>query len=226
MELLKMNNRITIHQPNYMPYLGFFDKVKKSDIFIILDNVQFIDSGFEHRNKIKTKDGMQWLTVPVRKNLGQPIKDVETANQKWQRKHWRSIELNYHKSPNWEKYYVFFEEYYRQEYKYLIDATMPVIEWFMDTFKLRRKIIMASELLPKTDLKSTELLVELVKRAKGTTYLSGKMGKDYLNESRFEEEDIKLEYQNFQHPSYVQQFGNFIPNLSALDYLFNAGDAI
>lgn len=212
---------VSIHQPSYLPYLGFFDKIKKSDVFVLLDIVQFSRSEFYHRNKIRTKGGWLWLTIPVKRMFGAKINEIKIANQNWQKNHWKSIVTNYSKAPFWDKYSAELSKFYENSYEKLVDVTIPMICWFRDSLGISSKIILASELDLDESLTSTDLIIEIIEKTDCKTYLSGSMGKDYLGEDKFEENGIKLVYQKFGHPIYRQVYPGFIENMSALDFMLN-----
>jgi len=220
---------ISIHQPNYLPYLGFFDKIKNSDIFVILDNVQFVRTGefaWQHRNRIRVKEGWLWLTIPVVREFKSKIKDIKIASQNWQEGHWKSIEFNYRRTPYWEEYSSGLSEFYKKDYDFLVDINIPLIKWLMEKFGLESELILASNLNLDEKLQSTDLLIEIVKCLDGDIYLSGKMGETYLDKEKFQNHRIEVIFQNFQHPTYKQKYPEFVSNLSAIDFLFNAGGAL
>lgn len=217
---------VGIHQPNYLPYLGFFDKLRKSDVFIIYNDAQFSKGDFQHRNRIRIYHGWKWLTVPVEKkhipiNQIKIKKGIEVDGISWQEAHFKEIFENYRKAP----YYLDFEKeirrLYEQEYDTLIDINMKLIEFLMRSFEINTEIIYSSEL--GFNSKSTERLVDLVSAVGGEVYLSGPMGKDYLDTQLFKEKNIQVTFQEFKHPAYQQQYDGFEPNMSAIDSLFNNG---
>jgi hypothetical protein len=212
---------VSIHQPNYLPYLGFFDKMRKSDIFVIYDDSQFNSRDFHHRNKIRTSEGWKWLTIPVveEKTSISNIKIKKINN--WENKHFTAIRANYLKSKYFSEYSEAFEKIYSDKYEYLIDFNLRVIQFIKECFEIKTKIVYSSEFLLNS--KSTEKLIDIVKACGGDTYLSGSGGHNYINESLFEQADIKLEFQEFEHPVYSQRYPGFVPNLSAIDFLFNEG---
>lgn len=218
---------IGIHQPNYLPYLGFFDKMKQSDVFVIYDDAQFNKENFTHRNRIRIYHGWKYLTVPVLKEYI-PIKDIKIRNEltvkgvKWADAHIRDIRDNYKDTPFYATYENDFEAIYRKNYDKLLDLNMEIIHFLMDAFEINTKLIFSSEL--GFSSKSTERLVEIVEALEGDVYLSGSMGRDYLDISLFEKIGIKVEFQDFKHPIYRQRYEGFIPNMTAIDALFNAGE--
>ncbi|WP_406661225.1 WbqC family protein [Methanolobus sp. ZRKC3] len=215
---------VAIHQPNHLPYLGFFDKMLNSDIFVIHDDAQFTDSEYIHRNKIRIHGGWKWITVPVFKEK-MPINEIKIKNQTdknaaaWNKVHFREIHANYKKTPYYDTYSDELEKIYSKEYNLLIDLNMKIIEYLVEVFDIDVEIRYSSEL--KLESCSTEKLVEIVKAFGGDAYLAGAGGHNYMDESLFT--DIKLVFQEYKHPSYKQRYPDFIPNMAAIDALFNLG---
>jgi len=213
------------HQPNYLPWLGFFDKMVQCDVFIIEDIVQFEQQGFQNRNRVKTFHGVKWLTVPIEhvgKSLSiNEIKIANNAESDWAKRHWLTLEYNYCKAPFWDKYSDFFEQTYSQKWTMLIDLNMYLIRGLMQFLKVEKPLVMASSL--GVSGKGSELVLAQCKALGAKVHLAGIGGRDYLNLQRFEEEGIKVIFQDFQHPVYPQLHGEFVPNLSVVDYLFCTG---
>jgi hypothetical protein len=215
------------HQPNYLPYLGFFHKVAQADILAIVDNVQFVKRGtfgWMNRNRIRTKDGWMWLTVPVltKGKYHQLIIDTKINNDlPWGKKHFNAIYHNYHRTPYLKKYIGFFEDIYKRHWDNFCGLSTDIIKYIIKELGINIKIIMCSEI--GVEGKATEYVIDMCKKLKADTYLSGVHGKDYLDESLFLKENIKLGYQEFVHPKYPQQYEEFIPELSIIDLLFNCG---
>lgn len=217
---------IAIHQPNYIPYLGFFDKMKQSDTFVIYDDAQFNKEDFQHRNKIRIHRGWKWLTVPVEKKRI-PIKDIPIRNDLmikdmvWQEVHLKEIQDNYKDVSYYSLYKDDLEAIYTDKYDKLIDLNINLINFLKNVFNINTKSIFASEL--GFTSRSTERLVDIVDALGGDVYLSGPAGRNYLDVSLFESRGIRVEFQNFKHPVYKQRYDGFIPNMSAIDTLFNIG---
>jgi hypothetical protein len=214
-----------VHQPQYLPWPGFFHKVGKSECFVFLDTVQFKKGDFQNRNRIRRPNSWIWLTVPVR-NKGrfkQKICEVEIDNKlNWQRKHLLSMRINYGRSPYFRDLEKFFEKVYNSSWKYLIDLNVYLIEFFLKYLEIDTPIYYESKL--KTTRKSTERIIEICQKVGADTYLSGRGGKAYLDESKLKQAKIKVIYQEFKYPVYKQRFNdNFIPDLSIVDLIFNCG---
>jgi hypothetical protein len=214
---------VAIHQPQYMPWLGYFDKIDRCDVFCLLDTVQYKKNEFQNRNRIKTADGWQWLTVPVTYRFPQRIEEVG-VNQTtdWQRKHLQALKTNYSKAPFFETYYASFEEFYQKSYEMLVDVNMASIELLMDLLGFEGKLVLASSLPVETE-DPTLRLVEICKVLGGDSYLSGKDGAKYMDVYMFENHQIEVLFQDFNHPQYPQCYGPFEPNMSVVDLLFNCG---
>ncbi|MDD5681011.1 MAG: WbqC family protein [Candidatus Omnitrophica bacterium] len=217
--------RIGILQPGYLPWLGFFEQIYKSDVFVIYDDVQYDKEGWRNRNRIKTANGPQWLTVPVLlKSEKFPIINKVTINNTtdWKKKHLLSIRYSYAKSKFFDDYISIFEEAYSKDWGLLIDVDMYFIYRMLECFGLGgKKIVMASSLDVTGD--RDERLINICKKFNADTFYEGAAGRNYIKEEDFAKHNIKVEFQDYKHPAYDQLYGEFIPYLSAVDLLFNHG---
>ena len=215
---------LTAHQPVYLPWLGLFHKIALADKFIFFDQVQYLPKDWMNRNRIKTQIGSIWLTVPV---LRKGYRELKTSEIKinnsidWQKKHLRSISLNYKKTQYFEKYIQFFEKTFTQKWDYLSDLNEHLLKWFLNELGIKIKIQKASEFEFK-GVKS-DLVLDMCKKLGANTYIFGELGKDYADEHAFKNSGITPIFQNYQHPSYTQLCGKFISHLSIIDLLFNCG---
>ena len=211
------------HQPNYLPWLGFFDKIGKCDVFVIEDDVQFIYHEFQNRNKIKTSNGIKWLTVPVKEGRKRKkILEMYISNEKnWSRRHWLILKNSYEKAPYWEEFCDFFEEAYDREWFKLIDLNLHFIKGIMDFLNIDTKLVLASSL--NVSGTKNDLIIAQCKALGAKTYLSGVGARTYLDIDEFEREGINVVFQDFEYPTYPQLWGEFVENLSVVDYLFCAG---
>ena len=214
---------LSIHQPQYLPWLGYFDKIDKCEVFVFLDNVQFKKNEWQNRNRIKTAAGNQWLTVPILHKFLQRIDDVKINNSvSWGRKHLNALSTNYSKAPFFNEYMPFFQETYSREWKRLVDVNIHAIEYISKTLGLAdKRYVKASDFNLQEG--NTERLVDICKKMGGDVYLSGKDGAKYLDLSLFEKENIDVIFQDYSHPCYSQLFSKFESNLSIIDLLFNCG---
>ncbi|HHV72528.1 MAG TPA: WbqC family protein [Clostridia bacterium] len=219
---------VSIHQPNFLPWLGYFHKIMKSDLFIFLDNVQLPrGKSFCHRTAYKAGEKRGWLTVPVlNKSKLVLIKEAKIANnQPWVRKHLGTIKSFYGKTPYFEKYYPDLQDIYGRNYERLIDLNVALINYVLSQLKVNTKLLFASEILPRKNREGVDYLISLVKEVGGKIYLSGQGSgsKRYIDEKLFTAKGIRVKWQNFNHPVYRQTGTNFLPNLSIIDLLFNEG---
>lgn len=204
--------------------------MKKSDIFVLFDTAQFVMRDFHKRNKIKGPTGAFWLTIPIPSNdcYLKRILDVPLPRErKWAEKHLKSIIYCYKKAPYFEKYIGFFEELYTNLPERLVELNEKIILYLKDCFDIKTKIIKSSELELTEGLKSTEILIDILKKVGADKYISGKgrEGKPhYLDVELMKKNGIDVIWQEFVHPVYKQCYGEFIKNLSAIDLLFNCGD--
>ncbi|MBE9223909.1 WbqC family protein [Phormidium sp. LEGE 05292] len=216
-----------IHQPQYLPYLGFFHKLNQGDIFVVMDSVQFMRRGIQHRNKIKTQKGEQWLTVPVFHQSSREeeyIKEVQIDSElPWARKHWNTLLTNYSPAPYFDKYAWELQQLLEKEWHYLCELDMVLIEWIMEVLGIKKQIVYLSDLA--IDGTKSELLIDVCKAVDADTYLSGSGGKRYMDLSLFESAGINVIWQEFNFQSYNQLFPElgFLPNLSIIDTLFCCG---
>ena len=216
----------TIHQPNYLPYLGFFEKAFQSDIFIIYDTTQFKKNDWQNRNRICTSEGWQWITIPVLHRFGQKINEVKIDNLKKPLKNnWNKIQTIYGKAPFFKDYGEIFEKIYKNTYDFVSDLNCDMIYEIKSILGLRTRFVKSSE-LPPIETKSTQALIDLCKIVEADTYISGSEGKNYLDLDLFEKAGIELKFQNYRHPVY-KQFNNseFQPYMSAIDLIFNCGES-
>ncbi len=221
-----MEKIVTIHQPNYHPWLGFFSKIKHSDIFVLLDNVKYSKNGFINRNKIRTRDGWCYLTIPIGKKFyNSKIMDVELPERTfWQEEHWQSIETNYKKAEYFLSYSDFFRNIYSKKFEYLWQINQEIILYLIKCFGIEVEIYNSSKINMCSNLSKTDLLINIIKEVRGDIYLSGPSGMDYLNTDRFEENNIELRFFRYENRVYRQRYPGFEPNMAAIDLLFNLGE--
>ncbi len=216
--------KAVIMQPTYLPWIGYFDLMDQSDIFVFLDDVQFSKQSWQQKNKIKTPQGQLLLTIPIVRRHPQKIYDVEINNsQPWQSVHLRSIRYNYSKAKYFDRYIKDLEKFYFKKVTKLTEFTVPIILWIKDILGIECQFINASEL----DVKGSkvELLIDICHKIRADEYLSPARAKEYINTNNlFAKENIKLKYHQYNHPEYSQLWGEFVPYLSVIDLLFNQGD--
>lgn len=211
-----------------MPWIGYFDKMRRADAFCYLDDVQYKKNEWQNRNRIKGPQGAQWQTVPVMYRFPQKINEVRIDNRnRWKKKHLNALKIHYGKAAYFEKYIGFFEDVYARDWDYLYKLNMHVAEHLRDLLGISlERAVLASELHRGRDDGSgdaTDRLVGICERLGGRTYLAGRDGANYMDLERFRKKGISVIFQEFSHPVYRQRHGEFQPNLSAVDLLFNCG---
>lgn len=219
---------LSVHQPQYIPWLGYFHKIAASDVFIYLDSCQYKHREFQNRNRILTSNGELWLAVPVlvKGRRDQLIKDVKiNQDTDWQKAHWRSILVAYQKAPCFEQHREFFQKLYlEKKWTKLMDLNIAIIDYLLKHFKINTEIKVESHV--GTSGVSNERIINLCTKTNCDIYLSGAGAKVYIDSKLFSDSNIRLEYQCFNHPRYAQ-FNNkeeFKPYMSSLDYIFNCCD--
>lgn len=221
-----------IVQSNYIPWRGYFDLIRRADVFIVLDIVQYTKNDWRNRNRIKTRTGPAWLTVPVRHSLGAgtPIDAVEAQDPRWAVKHLKSLQQNYSRAACFDaaKAWLFplFESLSGQPNLSAINTTL--IGAIAARMGIATPIVACSELAPRADLlaqSATARLITLCQRAGATRYLSGPAARDYLDVALFDAAGIAVEWMRYDgYPEYPQLFGAFDPRLSVVDLVMNTGD--
>jgi len=219
---------VTIMQPAYLPWLGYFDRIALSDVFIVLDHVALDQNSrtkFANRNKIRTRQGWSWLTVPV-KSKGKHgqlfINEIEIlAESDWRKTHFKSIKHNYEKTLYYSQYINFFASLYNREFLHLEDVLNEVTGFLMASLGLKQTVLYSSQM--EVFGHKAELILNLCRAVGATTYLSGPFGRSYLDSSSFGSANIKLEFHDYVHPEYPQAYPGFLPFMSVVDLLFNCG---
>lgn len=216
---------VTIHQPEHLPWLGFFHKMRRADRFVILDNVQYRTNYFQNRNRVLGANGPFWLTVPVRSrgHVASSIADIEIdGSQAWGERHRKSLEACYGRHPHFRRYADVLRTILDSPWQRLADLNLAIIEAFRSALDIGTPMVRASEL--GVEGRGSELLLAICERMGAATYLSGPSGRDYLDESLFANRGIAVQYHEFHHPVYPQRGANeFVSHLTALDALANLG---
>ncbi len=213
---------VAIHQPQYLPWIGYFDKIDRSDVFVLLDNVQYKKNEFQNRNRIKTSQGWQWITVPVLYKYTEKINEVKINNTvDWQRKHLSALICNYSKAPFLKEHLGFFEETFSIHWECLVEINIHIIKYLNKALGINKEVLVASNL--KLREEPTERLIDICKYVQADTYLSGESGANYMNVDAFTQAKIHVKFQDFHHPVYQQLYDKFEPLMSIVDLLFNHG---
>jgi hypothetical protein len=219
---------VTVMQPAYLPWLGYFHRVALSDLFIVLDHVQ-IDknskSGFAHRNKVRTLDGWVWLTVPLKtkgKHGKLYLNQLEIVDdQPWAEKHWATLRHNYGRAPYFKEYARSLEDVYARSWNRLTDLARAITGSQLDAMGIHTPIRFSSEM--NVQGTKDELILNLCQAVGATTYVSGPFGRSYLRLELFEAAGIRVVFDDYQHPTYPQVYPGFEPYMAAIDLLFQCG---
>ncbi|WP_417790199.1 WbqC family protein [Terasakiella pusilla] len=227
-----MNKICSIHQPNFFPWLGYFDKIKRSDVFIFLDAVDYPRAGSKgmgswcSRVKIKVQNDGKWVGANIQKVSGAvPINEVMISdNQPWRKKLLKTIELNYRKAPNFKNALEFLEALILYPDTNLANYNIHAIKSVCQLLSIQTPTFRQSEL--NFSDQSTQLLINLTKEVGCQTYMCGAGAKDYQDDTLFSQQGVDLLYQNYQPLPYCDP-EHFIPGLSVIDYLmWNESDCI
>jgi len=217
---------VVVLQPGYMPWLGFFDQMARSDVFVYYDDVQFDKHGWRNRNRVKSPSGQaHWLTVPVRhRGLGSPrILEVEIeCRSAWARKHVGTLRQFYAKAPFLKRYLPELEELLQRPWPRLVDLDLAVTGLVARWLGLDPRILRSSELAVSGS--GSERLLAICRHVGARRYLSGSAARDYLDTGLFNRHGIEVAWQDYRHPVYPQLHGAFLSHLSAVDLLLNCGD--
>lgn len=218
---------VAIHQPNYLPWLGYFYKMWESDLFVFLDSVQFPrGQSFANRNRIKVHNGTTWLTIPVSTSAGTEGKvsynEVQFANDKWRRKHLKTLQMNYKRADYYDDIFPMMEEEIERNENF-VGLNIGLIQTFAEYLDIQTETVRLSDLLD-TYGEKTQLIIDICGAIGAREYLSGTGGgKEYNDEQLLNKHGISLKYSQFKHPEYPQLWDGFEPNLSIIDLLFNCG---
>lgn len=218
--------RITIHQPHYLPWLGYLEKIDRADLFVVLDTVQFKKNEWQNRNRIRTPSGWQWLTVPVLHRFGQTMGDVRiNPADRWAEKHARALALHYARAPYRDQVMEGLVSLYERPWERLAELNLAVLRWILQAFGITTPVRLASEFAARAE--PTDRLIDICRTTGATRYLAGPGAGQYMDVMRFRASGVALEVQAFHHPVYRQCYEPFVPGMASIDLLFMyGGDAL
>lgn len=221
---------IAAHQPNFLPWLGYFDKMRKADLFLLVDHVQFERQNFQNRTMIKTGDGARWVTVPVKQNSrDERIADKMIDNSRQGRLHWgrkifTTLKYAYQSAPYFNTYASGLAEIFEGQWEHIAPLNVRLIEFCREALGIRTPMRLSSEL--NIQGAKSEMVLDLCRQHKADAYLAGTGGsKGYLDSAAFARAGIGILWQDFRHPRYPQAPARqtFVEKLSVLDLIFNCG---
>ena len=217
---------VAIHQPNYIPWIGYFDKMAHADVFVFLDTVEYSHGSVINRNKIRNASGWNWLTIPVNKNdTNKSICEVGFADDRWWTKHWTALQGSYSKADYFSEYSPYFSNLYAEKRYYNIaDLNIDIIKYLVDAFNIHVKFVRSSEMEIDHALHKNDLLIDILQKLDADTYVAGTGCKDYMSDDLFAMNGIDVIYNKFEPFVYKQRWFGFEPYMSAVDLLFNEGD--
>ncbi len=219
--------KVSIHQPQYLPWSPYFKKISEADIFIILDSVDFQKNGLQNRNQIKTSQGAHWLTVPVKQHLGQKICEARIQNSSnWRKKHWQTIQQNYSKAPFFSMYVEELRGIYEHDWTMLGELNVSMLDMFLRWMDIHTQLVSSSKLVATGA--ASDLVLNLCLEVGSTHYLSGVGGKNYIDLEAFDKAGIEVVFRDPVLPKvYPQCFpkAGFVKSLSMLDLMLNCGES-
>jgi hypothetical protein len=218
--------KVAILQSNYIPWKGYFDMIASVDEFIIFDDMQYTRRDWRNRNRIKTPNGIQWLTVPVlvKGKYHQKIRETEIERIDWAAAHWKALAQNYRRAPHFAEIASWLEPIYLKEaFTHISQLNRRFIEAICIYLGIKTTITNSWDFMHSLDGK-TERLADLCLQAGGTEYISGPAAKDYVDEKVFTDLGLKLTWFDYAgYPEYPQLWGEFAHDVTILDLLFNCG---
>lgn len=214
-------------QPAYLPWLGYFDRINNCDLFIYLDDVQMDQSSktnFINRNKINSKNGPIWLTLPlkIKGNSDKNIKEIKLVNDNWRKKHKKSIKFNYINSPFFDDFGTNLLSNYDKNWESLVEIIYCLNDSLFEKLNIKTPIVKSSDI--NVGGMKNDYILNLCKSQGATEYISGIFGRDYLDQLAFKKEGISILFHEYKTTSYKQNYDNFTPYLSVIDLIFNHGD--
>lgn len=218
---------VVILQPSYIPWRGYFDQIRRADLFIFYDDIQYDKHGWRNRNQIKTHQGNQWLTIPVHTKgvtQGVPIKDVRIDWSKpWAKSHLKSLTISYSKAPHFKGYLPLLEEIYQRRDEFLADFTIETSIVLARELGFTSTRFMRSSELSSIEGQKTDRVINVLKQVGATHYICGPSASSYMEPEKFSKADITFEYMEYSFPEYPQLYPPYDPYVSILDLMFMTG---
>ncbi len=218
--------KLSIHQPSYFPWLGLLHKIAKSNVYMVMDDVQLSDSAYQNRNIFLTSNGkVKYLTISVDRKgyLNKKFRELLIADDEWRQQHRNFILNNYRKHPGFSEVMPKLDLFFESDYETLCEAVVASMRLTMSMFDINTQVIFQSQMEYDEKSRKGDLVIDLIKASGADVYLSGRGAREYLDETKFNQ-SMRLEYDIFNHPVYEQKgASDFVLGLSSLDALFNLG---
>jgi len=219
---------VVILQPSYIPWRGYFDQIRRADVFVFYDDVQYDKHGWRNRNQIKTTQGKQWITIPVHSKGvtdGIDIKDVRIDwSKSWRKKHLNALTFAYSKAPFFESYQPWLESVYKREDEFLADFTINTTVELTRMLGITDTRFLRSSELPNLRGDKTDRVIDVLERVGATHYICGPSASSYMEPEKFDEAGIPFEYMEYNYPEYPQLHPPYDPFVTILDLLFMMGE--
>jgi len=220
--------KVVILQPSYIPWRGYFDQIRRADLFIFYDDVQYDRRSWRNRNQIKTHTGKQWLTIPVFSRGAQtqniPINEIRIVwDQPWNQQHYKALQYAYASAPYFKQFQPLLADFYNRKDEYLADFTIDFSVALARELGIAHTRFMRSSEIDGITGQKTDRLIQILKHAGASHYISGPSAKDYIEEGKFRAANITLEFMEYNYPDYPQLYPPYDPFVSVLDLLFMTG---
>ncbi len=223
---------VAAHQPAYLPWLGYFDKIARCDVFVVMDDLQYEAQNFQNRNRVKVNNGAAWLTLPLQRGprderiCDKRISNDASPKEHWQRRSWQTLLTHYRRAPHFDRYAEALEHVYTRPWESLVELDLHLLKLMLGWLGISRPVVRASSL--ELAGQKTDRILDLCRRVGADTYLSGSGGsRGYLDVDQLTGAGVQVAWQRFEHPSYPQRYPDlgFISHLSAIDLILNCGPA-
>ena len=212
-------------QPGYMPWLGFFDLMKRCDLFVVEDNLQYTKQDWRNRNRIRTATGFAYITVPVKRHATEArIDEIEIDNtQPWRRRHWNLLRQHYIHAPHWKTYAPALEQTFKRQWTSLLELDLSCMRFLAHEFNITTPTKLLSDIPVTFGPDKTRSLVDLLEALDANTFIEGSTGRTFIDTTQFQAAGLRVKFQDYQCKPYLQQHQPFLSHLSAIDLLLNEG---
>ena len=221
--------KLAIIQPSYIPWRGYFHQIRKADVFMFYDDVQYDKHGWRNRNRVKTANGTIWLTIPVvaQGNVVEhtPITEIRCASEGWRRKHWATLQQSYGRAPHFERYAPLLESFYAQRQDRLAELTIDLTRRLARELGIADTRFVRSSELSGIEGSGTDRLIALLRAVGAGHFISGPTARAYIDEAKLAGVGVTLEYMRYEYPEYEQLHPPYDGFVSILDLLLMKGES-